>query len=121
MIGNHTHHTVSIFRFILAHILRDNIAHHVSVDVGHSVVAHLMADCQLPQFEWKRLTQYMTRCPFRLSRLVKVSDTGQVVYLNVESDLFDARESANAVRGLLDEALARIQPDESARILARRA
>ena len=24
--------------------------------------------------------QYMTRCPFSLSRLVKVSDTGQVVY-----------------------------------------
>ena len=28
----------------------------------------------------ERLTQYMTRCPFSLSRLVKVSDTGQVVY-----------------------------------------
>ena len=39
-----------------------------------------MADCQLPQFEWTRLIQYMTRCPFPLSRLVKVSDTGQVVY-----------------------------------------
>ena len=24
--------------------------------------------------------QYMTRCPFSLSRLVKVSDTGQIVY-----------------------------------------
>ena len=28
----------------------------------------------------ERLVQYMTRCPFSLSRLVRVSDTGQVVY-----------------------------------------
>jgi len=28
----------------------------------------------------ERLIQTMTRCPFSLSRLVKVSDTGQVVY-----------------------------------------
>ena len=28
----------------------------------------------------ERLAQYMTRCPFSLSRLVKVTDTGQVVY-----------------------------------------
>lgn len=28
----------------------------------------------------ERLVQYMVRCPFRLSRLVKVTDTGQVVY-----------------------------------------
>ena len=28
----------------------------------------------------ERLIQYMTRCPFSLSRLVKVSNTGQVVY-----------------------------------------
>ena len=28
----------------------------------------------------ERLIQYITRCPFSLSRLVKVSDTGQVVY-----------------------------------------
>ncbi|MDP1563763.1 MAG: transposase [Pirellulaceae bacterium] len=28
----------------------------------------------------ERLIQYMTRCPFSLSRLVKVSDTGQVIY-----------------------------------------
>ena len=28
----------------------------------------------------ERLIQYMTRCPFSLSRLVKVSDRGQVVY-----------------------------------------
>jgi len=28
----------------------------------------------------ERLMQYMTRCPFSLSRLVKVSDTGQIVY-----------------------------------------
>jgi hypothetical protein len=28
----------------------------------------------------ERLTQYMTRCPFSLSRLVKVTKTGQVVY-----------------------------------------
>ena len=28
----------------------------------------------------ERLVQYMTRCPFSLSRLVKVTDTGQVVY-----------------------------------------
>ena len=27
-----------------------------------------------------RKLQYMTRCPFSLSRLVKVSDTGQVIY-----------------------------------------
>ena len=28
----------------------------------------------------ERLIQYMTRCPFSLSRLVKVSDAGQIVY-----------------------------------------
>ena len=28
----------------------------------------------------ERLVHYMTRCPFSLSRLVKVSDTGQIVY-----------------------------------------
>ena len=28
----------------------------------------------------ERLLQYMTRCPFSLSRLVKVSETGQVIY-----------------------------------------
>ena len=28
----------------------------------------------------ERLVQYMTRCPFSLSRLVKVTATGQVVY-----------------------------------------
>ena len=28
----------------------------------------------------ERLIQYMVRCPFSLSRLVKVSDSGQVVY-----------------------------------------
>ena len=28
----------------------------------------------------QRLVQYMVRCPFSLSRLVKVTDTGQVVY-----------------------------------------
>ena len=28
----------------------------------------------------ERLVQYMVRCPFSLSRLVKVTDTGQVVY-----------------------------------------
>ena len=28
----------------------------------------------------ERLIQYMTRCPFSLSRLVKVSDSGQVIY-----------------------------------------
>jgi len=28
----------------------------------------------------ERLVQYITRCPFSLSRLVKVTDTGQVVY-----------------------------------------
>jgi hypothetical protein len=28
----------------------------------------------------ERLVQYMTRCPFSLSRLVKVTDSGQVVY-----------------------------------------
>ena len=32
------------------------------------------------QADVERLIQYMTRCPFSLSRLVKVSDTGQVVY-----------------------------------------
>ena len=30
----------------------------------------------------ERLVQYMTRCPFSLARLVKVSDTGQVVWRN---------------------------------------
>ncbi len=30
--------------------------------------------------EVERLVGYMTRCPFRLSRLVKVTDTGQVIY-----------------------------------------
>ena len=28
----------------------------------------------------ERLIQYMTRCPFSLSRLMKISDTGQVIY-----------------------------------------
>ena len=28
----------------------------------------------------ERLVQYMTRCPFSLSRLVKVTKTGQVIY-----------------------------------------
>ena len=28
----------------------------------------------------ERLVQYMTRCPFSLSRLVKVTQTGQVIY-----------------------------------------
>ena len=28
----------------------------------------------------ERLVQYLTRCPFSLARLVKVSDTGQVIY-----------------------------------------
>jgi len=28
----------------------------------------------------ERLVQYMVRCPFSLSRLVKITDTGQVVY-----------------------------------------
>jgi hypothetical protein len=28
----------------------------------------------------ERLVQYMVRCPFSLSRLVKVTDAGQVVY-----------------------------------------
>ena len=28
----------------------------------------------------ERLVRYMTRCPFSLSRLVKVTETGQVVY-----------------------------------------
>jgi len=28
----------------------------------------------------ERLVQYMTRCPFSLSRLVKISESGQVVY-----------------------------------------
>ena len=28
----------------------------------------------------ERLVQYMTRCPFSLARLVKVSDSGQVIY-----------------------------------------
>ena len=27
----------------------------------------------------ERLVQYMTRCPFSLSRLVKVTETGQVI------------------------------------------
>jgi len=32
------------------------------------------------QAEIERLVQYMTRCSFSLARLVKVTDTGQVVY-----------------------------------------
>ena len=28
----------------------------------------------------ERLVEYMTRCPFSLSRLIKVTETGQVVY-----------------------------------------
>ena len=28
----------------------------------------------------ERLVQYMVRCPFSLSRLVKITETGQVVY-----------------------------------------
>ena len=37
----------------------------------------------LPANDWKeieRLVHYMTRCPFSLSRLGKVTNTGQVVY-----------------------------------------
>jgi len=33
----------------------------------------------------RRLMQYMTRCPFNLSRLVEVAPTGQLVY-NAERD-----------------------------------
>ena len=33
----------------------------------------------------ERLTQYMTRCPFSLSRLVKVTDTGQLIYKTEKS------------------------------------
>ena len=33
----------------------------------------------------ERLIQYMTRCPFSLSRLVKVSETGQVIYMAEKS------------------------------------
>ena len=28
----------------------------------------------------ERLVQYITRCPFSLSRLIRVTDTGQIVY-----------------------------------------
>ncbi len=34
----------------------------------------------------ERLIQYMTRCPFSLSRLVKVSDTGHVIYQSEKQD-----------------------------------
>ena len=36
----------------------------------------------------ERLMQYMTRCPFSLSRLVNVTQTGQVHYLGSESEYF---------------------------------
>ncbi len=34
----------------------------------------------------ERLVQYMVRCPFSLSRLVKITDTGQVVYKAEKDD-----------------------------------
>jgi len=49
--------------------------HHFGFSVDQSVL--------LPagdQAGIERLVQYMVRCPFSLSRLVKVTDTGQVVY-----------------------------------------
>ncbi len=47
----------------------------------------------------ERLVQYMTRCPFSLSRLVKVSKTGQVVY-KAEKDALRAIRK-QAMRDLL--------------------
>jgi len=49
----------------------------------------------------ERLVQYMVRCPFSLSRLVKVTDTGQVVY-KAEKDAcqaFPDPQSANLEAG----------------------
>ena len=48
---------------------------HSGFHVDQSV--HLAADDRAGV---ERLMQYMTRCPFSLSRLVKVTETGQVVY-----------------------------------------
>jgi len=49
----------------------------------------------------ERLVQYMVRCPFSLSRLVKVTDTGQVVY-KAEKDAcraFPNPQSTNLTAG----------------------
>ncbi len=49
----------------------------------------------------ERLVQYMVRCPFSLSRLVKVTDTGQVVY-KAEKDAcqaFPDPQSTNLTAG----------------------
>jgi len=49
----------------------------------------------------ERLMQYMTRCPFSLSRLVKVTETGQVVY-KAEKDAcraFPDPDSSQLARG----------------------
>jgi hypothetical protein len=39
----------------------------------------------------ERLVGYMTRCPFSLSRLARVTETGQVVY---KAEITTARESS---------------------------
>jgi hypothetical protein len=41
---------------------------------------HTLVTCGARTSEGERLVQYMTRCPFSLSRLVRVTETGQVVY-----------------------------------------
>ena len=51
--------------------------------LGSTAASASTNPCFLPagdQQGIERLVQYMTRCPFSLSRLVKVTETGQVVY-----------------------------------------
>jgi hypothetical protein len=45
---------------------------------GRQVIPHRC--CQTPDCLLHKLLRYMTRCPFSLSRLVNVTETGQVVY-----------------------------------------
>ena len=52
---------------------------HSGFSVGFSIVQSVLLTAG-DQAGIERLVQYMIRCPFSLSRLVKVTDTGQVVY-----------------------------------------
>ena len=47
-----------------------------------SLLASISRYCcqRMTRRESSALIQYMTRCPFSLSRLVKVTDTGQAIY-----------------------------------------
>jgi hypothetical protein len=50
---------------------------------GRTAASARTSRCYLPAGDRagiERLVQYMTRCPFSLSRLVKVTATGQVIY-----------------------------------------